>query len=45
MQKNGYHLVWVDQKNAIYHSLFANELELEEFMEIAQILSQNVEHE
>ena len=45
VQKNCYHLVWVDQKNATYHSLFANELELEEFMEIAQILSQRDEHE
>ena len=45
VQKNGYHLVWVDQKNATYHHLLANELELEEFMEIAQLLSQNDEHE
>ncbi len=45
VQKNGYHLVWVDQKNATYHHLLANELELEEFMEIAQLLSQSDEHE
>jgi len=45
VKKNGYLLVWVNQETMTYHCLSANELELEEFMEIAQILSQRDEHE